>query len=241
MSMTSMEGRDGQGLASGSFDAMDTVMGLSWAGEFRHGMEGRGRFGLTVKRVGQRIADATAVGYSLDVGAQSNLSAAPRVQLGAGVQNLGPKMKFSEESFSQPLTVSLGAGYLAGDTLLIQCGLSHRPNDNRTTVGVGAEICLGNSVALRSGYMRLARAAGAAGAPAQTQNPLGGLGLGAGWRPMKGGLRIDYAFTPGSTDLGAVHRITLGMEFGRGRQNLSKPKAVPADEQWYNFWRVQSP
>jgi len=241
MSMTALEARDEQGLPGGSFNAMDTVMGLSWAGELRHGLEGRGRFGVTLKRVEQRIADATAAGYALDLGAQSNFSAAPRVHLGASVQNLGPAMKFSEESFSQPLTMSLGAGYLAGDALLIQCGLSHRPNDKRTTVGAGAELWLGRAVALRSGYMQLARAAGAS-AQTQTQNPLSGLGFGAGWRPIKSGLRIDYAFAPGNTDLGAVHRITLGVEFGRGRESSSGPGLAAAHRMNRdNFWRVQSP
>lgn len=238
LTMTPITSRDDQGAAGGSFNARDSVLGLSWAGEFHHGYEGRGRAGATLKRVEQRIADVSASGFALDLGAQSNLEAAPRVTLAASLQNLGPKMKFIDESFSLPLSASAGAGYILGDAHLIQCGVTHRPNAGRTTVGAGTEFWAAPSLALRAGYHYSLGGAKSAGVGL---NPLAGVGLGAGWRPMKSGLRIDYAFTPGGADLGDAHRVTVGLEFGRGR---AKPAEVAARNDrlnWDNFWRVTSP
>jgi hypothetical protein len=222
LTMTPIEGRDEQGLASGSFNAMDGVFGLSWAGE-----AGSVRIGATLKGIEEKIAGEKAVGYALDLGAQGGLS---RLQWGAAVRNAGPKMKFIEDAFDLPLSLDAGAGYLFGEALFVQCGLSNRPHGKRTLLGAGAELRIGKSLAVRAGYSKNGTG----------QNPLDGAGFGAGWRPMGGGLRLDYAFTPGSADLGAAHRITLGFEFGEGRQRrvaAAKPRRVD----WDNFWRAQNP
>lgn len=240
LTMSAIPGRDAQGQTAASFTAMDSILGLSWAGEVRHGDEGRGRVGATVKRIEQRIADVGAVGYALDLGAQTNFDAAPRVNLAVSVQNLGPKMRFIDESFSLPLALNVGGGYMLGDALLLQGGAGHRPNAGLTTFGMGAELWLSRALALRTGYRRTAASSSA---NARSQNPLSGIGAGAGWRPMKGDLRIDYAYTLAGADLGDTHRITVGWEFGQGR---AKPVKLTAKTDYDlmnldNFWRVHSP
>lgn len=240
LTMPAIPGRDAQGQSAASFTAMDAILGLSWAGEIRHGDEGRARVGTTVKRIEQRLADVGAVGYALDLGAQTNLPAAPRVSLALSVQNLGPKMRFIDESFSLPLTVSVGGGYMLGDALLLQCGASHRPNAGLTTLGLGAEWWMNRSLALRTGYLS---AATSSSANVRSQNPLVGIGAGAGWRPMKGDLRIDYAYSLAGADRGGMHRITLGWDFGQGRAKPAKLSARTNDDLMNldDFWRVRSP
>lgn len=240
LTMSAIPGRDAQGQPAASFTAMDSILGLSWAGEIQHGDEGRGRVGATIKRIEQRIADVGAVGYALDLGVQTNLDAAPRVNLAASVQNLGPKMRFIDEAFSLPLSVNVGGGYMLGDALLLQCGASHRPNAGLTTLGMGAELWMNRSLALRTGYQR---AAAASSVSAPSQNPLAGIGIGAGWRPMKGDLRIDYAYTLAGSDIGGMHRITLGWDFGQGRAKPAKLSARTNDDLMNldDFWRVRSP
>lgn len=209
LSQDAIEGRDEQGNPTSSFGASDMVLGLSWAG----GLGERSRLGVSFKHIRQKIAQDQAVGAALDLGIQARGDVFPDASFGASIQNLGPNMKFHQESFHLPLTLSVGAGYVVGRALSLQLGINHRPYAARTTLGLGTELWLGQGMSLRAGFLNAlhesqAGARGGAGL-------LSRLGFGLGWRPMGQRFLVDYAFVPGGQDLGSTHRVTLGLEFGK--------------------------
>lgn len=236
LTQPSLDGRDNEGRETGSFGSRDMVAGASWGGGL--GGEGRLRAATTLKFVQQTIADAKASGLAADLGVQAGgLEACPNLLFGLSARNLGPKMRFIEESFSLPLALGGAVGYRVKRALLVQAGIEHRPAAKRSALGLGAELWLGQTVALRSGYLSLMKQPTAGSASSVAPNPLSGLGFGLGLKLLQDAARLDYAFTPGSVDLGNAHRVTLGLEFGRRDDEGRTAPRGARNVNWDNFWR----
>lgn len=175
----------------GTFDAQDFALTLSYAKSFAPRID----FGLSIKGLYQKIYIYEGFGFAFDFGGIYFLN--DKIQFGATILNLGPKMKLDQEKFSLPLIYKLGViyktreSYLDGDIIF---GLDLvKPRDNDFRLHSGVEYDYDNILALRIGYQL-----------GYDEKDLS-FGLGLGYDRYK----IDYAFVPFGSDLGNTHRISL--------------------------------
>lgn len=205
LSQGAIEGRDPSGRMSGNFTASDLSLGLVYAkaiGALTH-------LGLGIKFIRQNLADSSAAGFALDLGALYHLKVLP-VTLGASVQNLGPKMKFVSEPFNLPLNLRAGASHLLLGLVSVGLDFQYRPYDQRRSISFGAEYWPLPQMALRGGYLGILRSA--SGTPQGFSfKESSALGAGMGFR-LGRQLGLDYAFSP-QGDLGNSHRFTLGVRW----------------------------
>ncbi len=211
MTYGAQEERSADRQKTGSFESYDLSLGLSAARNFN------GVFaGAQVKVIREQLASYTADGYAIDMGLQG---AGPinRMYYGVAVKNLGPKMKFINDSFQLPLTLSLGTAYRITGPLALTVDVHHRPYQSQTTVAMGAQFAASRSVALRAGYM-----AKLSDAVTSTQRNTGakqgssfgnlnGVGAGLGFRFSR--FTMDYALTPFG-ELGNTQTVTISSWFG---------------------------
>jgi hypothetical protein len=142
---------------------------------------------------------ATAIGINLGMmyGFMEN-----QVQVGAAVRNLGTKLEFIDGGDEQALTFAGGVSYMTMPDQIpnvdVMVGAdAFMPKDRELQFGLGGEIWVYQTLALRVGY--------------RTGAEFGNLGYGAGFR--YGDFQLDYTYAD-YEDLEATHRISLTMGFG---------------------------
>ncbi len=207
LNQAELDGRSEDRGATGDFNAGDLAVTFGGAKTVRSLSLGAG-----VKVIRSQIAGETASGLALDLGTVWKTPGS-KLQLGAAVQNLGPQMKFVQDNYALPLTLSGGAGYQVARGLLMSADLKTRPYDSKTSLSFGTEFAPVSMFALRCGYL----AEGAA-----SKAPVSGEGLGKNAANLTGfgfglGLKfsratLDYAFTP-SGELGNSQRLSLAVKF----------------------------
>lgn len=181
--------------------SMAEVMGLlSYARK-----SGALALGANLKFISSRIEEETAQSLAADLGALYGGIAVHgrRLNLGLSVQNLGTRAQYVSEAYSLPVTVRAGAALEAYKGLLLVSDLVYR--EETVDIHAGAEYTRAFGtvvVAARAGYKD------------DTVKELGSLsgltaGLGVGWTDFQ----LDYAWNS-FTDLGATHRLSLGIKFG---------------------------
>jgi hypothetical protein len=179
-----------------TFSSHDVALAFSYARKMSH----HWNVGLSLKFLYEKIYLDDAWGWATDVGF---LYHPPMEGLTAGgsILTLGPKMKLRSEKFNLPTTYKLGFRYspslfhFQSGNLALAMDLS-KPRDNQLRAHWGTELLVMHHIALRSGY----------------QMGYDEKGFSAGVGVRQGRFRIDYAFVPYSSDLGATHRISLGIE-----------------------------
>ena len=155
--------------------------------------------GVGVKGLHTGLDDLSASGWAVDVGARYRTRIPGLTFAGAG-QNLGPEMKFVEESFLLPATGRVGASYeravpelrgdIAGEFDLVW------PTDGDVRQHVGLEYMYQRFASLRVGY--------------KGNYDSQGLTFGLGVR--KSGYHFDYAFSDISNDLGHGHKFAFSVD-----------------------------
>jgi hypothetical protein len=201
LSQGRIEARSADRSESGSFAASDLAVNLAYSSP----IFSRAKLGANFKYLQSRIADASAQGWAVDLGA---MQATPLAGLnfGAAVQNLGPGLKFIEERSSLPLALAAGLAYRLPLGMTLAWDVKHMPRDRRTTVSIGTEYAVFSGLALRAGYL------GAAQWRRGTGGQEGMAGLGAGFGLRVRGYGVDYAFTP-MGELGHAQRLSLSSHF----------------------------
>lgn len=196
----------------GSFQASDLSLGLTAARRV-----GDALIGGQIKLIRQELAGASASGFAVDLGLQAP-GPIDRLSIGASVRNLGPQMKFVEESFNLPLTLSLGTAYRVTGPLSILVDLHSRPYQDQTNLSAGLEFAAARSVTLRAGYLaRLAEAVPNSQRDETQRGTTGGLyGVAGGLGLRFGQFSMDYAITPFG-ELGNSQTLTLASWFGGER------------------------
>ncbi|OGR96295.1 MAG: hypothetical protein A2016_03640 [Elusimicrobia bacterium GWF2_62_30] len=185
---------------------------------------GRLEYGLGVKYISSRLK-GTASAYAADAGLRWN--AAPAA-FSLGVSNLGPGLKFREETSPLPTTIRVGSSYKTSAELSDTTWVFAL--DGVFPKGAAAGACAGielkneltntSNMAFRFGYNTRAGAGGAGGLSGLT----GGAGLDLDW------FSVDYAFAPFGS-LGDSHLLSLSVRFGGGgetRLASSPVKRAPA-------------
>jgi hypothetical protein len=213
---------DGAGQPAGTVDASDLAAGVSFA---RALLESKRYHSLlavggTAKVIRENLASVSAQAYAVDGG----LFWAPGRRFGEfweswrgglTVRNLGTRMRFDEESFSLPQSVTAGlawTGVWLGESLTIAAD-AHQPKDGERWFGAGFELWTLRTLVVRAGYT--------------SRGDLGnGLRVGGGIRFRN--VQADYAFTSAG-DMGMVHRMGLTFHFGRAP---ATPEFVA--QQWFD-------
>ncbi len=197
-----IEGRDSNRNPTGSFGASDTAVQLGYS----RGIGGRSVMaGLSVKYIESRLADASARTVAFDLGYLQRVSGP--LSLGAAVLNLGPGMRYLDETQSLPLSVAFGAGLRLIGAMLLTADYRQRPETGKSSISVGTEYTVFSSLALRGGYLSRMQSPSAGGGSALGTQ---GLGMGFGVKMRRGSL--DYSFSPYG-ELGHAQRISLSSRF----------------------------
>ncbi len=182
---------------TGSLNAGDTAVGLSYARELLAGLSAGGTF----RYIREKLDTVTASGESFDAGllyrTQGYDPILSKLSFGATVENIGPTIRYIQQSASLPRQIVFGAALNQWEGLTAYMEV-HAPNDALSYETLGAEYWWQNRFALRTGY--------------QTGRDIGpGISVGAGAR--FGAFQIDYAWVPFG-DLGDVNQIGIIYRFG---------------------------
>ncbi|OGR97968.1 MAG: hypothetical protein A2902_00020 [Elusimicrobia bacterium RIFCSPLOWO2_01_FULL_64_13] len=188
---------------AGSFRPQDLAVTFGWAREIREwDSDVPFLFGVSGKFIRSRIIETASTG-AFDVG----LSYKPvaRLRLGLAGQNLGPKLKFKNESDSLPMNIKLGSSYEATPFWTIAADLNV-PRDNDLNAAFGTEYRLSaggeSQIAGRLGYQTRSAADLSDGISSVSA------GVGYGWGPYD----VDFAWAPFG-DLGNTYRISFSGKF----------------------------
>jgi len=156
--------------------------------------------GLSGKYITEKLDDIAAKGYAFDIGLQYITG---DFSLGVVANNIGPKMKYENESSKLPASVSFGTSYSPYQLPVSFLLGARMPFEGKTSYSAGLEYQMIDFMALRSGI-------GGMGA----DNASNAVNFGAGFNLA--GLDIDYAFNPGG-DMGQTHFFSFTVSFGNAR------------------------
>ncbi len=201
----SIEGRDENGNRSGDFKARDMSFSFAYARTFRD-VTG---LGVSAKYIQQSIENEKAHGYAFDIGGITRLSGGG-LSVGYGIYNLGPQMRFMNESYSLPLRYALGIGYDLGG-LRIAADARREHHDRKTIFSLGTEYVFFPMMTLRVGYLHRPFNAVDSGKTG-LGTVLGNMGMRGGFGIQVFGYQMDYAFVPYG-ELGFTHRMSFTSKF----------------------------
>jgi hypothetical protein len=199
-----IDGRDADGNKTGDFESSDTAFTVSAAREFNN----NNMLGVSVKFIRQTIADESAEGFALDIGAMRELT--DRISLGLSVRNLGPDMKFIEEKYPLPLTLTAGGMFRFAGLFGLTADMAYEPVDDKKTFSMGMQVAPARFMVLRAGYMMKAVSAVYGDTDSGNFDEDEGLGGGVGFN--FGSYVLDYSIKP-YADLGTSQRVSLKIGF----------------------------
>jgi len=215
LSQGSLEGRGEDRGVRPDFTASDIAVTLGMA---RLNLSLPITVGANLKVLQSKIEGLSSTGFAFDLGLNHDSSIQifhMPLNLGFAVRNIGPKMRFIEEGFNLPLTLSAGAALELTRShfpLTLSADVQHQPYDSRTTLSLGGEFTPISLLSLRAGYLTNAiRTSGSEGNDFKDKiSNLSGLGMGLGIRIGPG--TMDYSFTPAG-ELGNSQRFSLSIKF----------------------------
>lgn len=178
----------------GMFSAYSFLLKLSYGRSFGRDFAA----GASVSGILERIYTYSTNAYGLDVGILYYLPIFSPLTLSLNMSNLGPKIRYLDETFRLPLTGRMGVSYAMqkGSVNLACAGDISKSIDSPLTTGVGVEAAI-SWFALRGGY-RL-----------NDQNVTSWAGgFGVRYRLLS----IDYSLSPYSMDLGTKHCFSLNVD-----------------------------
>ncbi|MFQ5905443.1 MAG: PorV/PorQ family protein [bacterium] len=190
-----LELREKPGEPEGYFRYSDYLLSLSYARR----MSPESDIGVTVKALQERIYIYTASGFAFDFGATFRPEGLKNVVFSGAIQNLGPKLKYREETFRLPLTVKVGAAYMVPTSLVDGNWLlsveGSKPIDAGYIYSGGIEYTHKSGLGMRAGYKH--------------GHDMESYSAGAGF--AIGNMRLDYSYVPWRYDFGPQHWISVGV------------------------------
>lgn len=208
--LPSIDGVDEFNNPTGKFRVYDLALTAGLARPVARGIA----LGINAKMIRQNLATVSATGAAVDLGGTAQVAGAT---VGAVVQNLGPKLSFSNSSYPLPRQVRFGVSRDVYRGRVLLAADYNIPSDYYKDVRVGTEIHPHPNVALRAGYRH------EFGTPSDPANGLS-YGLGLNFRQLS----VDYAMTP-SDAFDDVHRLSFGYSFGSGPSE-KKPEPKKPEE-----------
>lgn len=228
LSVAPFQGYDATGLKTGNIGASDLAIGAAYARTLLKDEIERPIFnvGVNLKNVREDLHGAAASTYAADLGAvyyirPSNywMKSVPAQELRAAlaVRNLGPGLKFDEESFPLPMSATLGLAWLShpeGRNSLTVSLDQTVSSDEKYFAGLGAEYVAFQLLSFRAGY--------------RTGQSIGsGARFGVGFRLSF--MDLDYSMSPFG-ELGSMHKLGMSMRFGALRPKQPLAGATPRAE-----------
>src|SRR3989339_1567203 len=199
LTMGEMEGRTATGELSDDFRAYDFALQCSYG----KSLGDKRLAGISLKYIRQSIEEELSNGVSVDLGLQQKLTG--NLNLGLNLRNLGPNMKFIEESYNLPLSMGLGAGLnFGGVTLALDT--NYEIVDRNMNLSFGTEYAPIRFIALRGGYLISALRNTSNNNMGEVFKTKDGLSGGMGIRVLN--YSLDYAVVPYS-DLGTTQRLSI--------------------------------
>lgn len=162
--------------------------------------------GLTGKYITKKLFNASASTFAADLGVLWRPTT--KFSFAGVLQNLGPGLKFAEESDRLPFAARLGSAvHLFEDQFTVDFDVAF-PNDNKPVASLGGEYWYQNTLVGRFGY----RYQGALDLNDLGVGGKAGLFLGAGLKFAALGnfVGLDYAWSTAGF-LGTVHRFALNV------------------------------
>jgi hypothetical protein len=192
-----LEERDSEGNYLGEFRFFDCALAASYAREIAPSLSA----GVTGKFLMEQIDRERAQTVAADLGVLMEVPGSG-LRLGAALTNLGPGLKFIQESEDLPLTISTGASYQVPELLPWLGGMTlaadlRRPRGAETSLCLGWEVGVAGIAHYRLGY----------------SSGLDGHDIGSGFGLGFGHYRLDYAFVPSDFSLGDTHRFSLSLSY----------------------------
>ena len=160
--------------------------------------------GGNLKIIREALAENSAMGVAVDLGALYRPEEMPRLAIGLAVQNIGTPLVFISDATPMPLLVKIGAGYdmfinAANDILFSADAVV--PFNSAAGLRIGAEYSYNSMFFARLGYKTDSIV---------NINALAGLTTGVGFKWDK--YNADFAFVP-YEELGNTYRLSLGAQF----------------------------
>ena len=203
LTMGELEGRTATGELSDDFRAYDFALQCSYG----KSLGDKRLAGISLKYIRQSIEEEIANGVAVDLGLQQKLT--NNLNLGLSLRNLGPNMKFIEESYNLPLSMGLGAGLnFGGVTLALDT--NYEIIDRNMELSFGTEYAPIRFIALRGGYLISALKNTSNNNMGEVFKTKDGLSGGMGIRVLN--YSLDYAVVPYS-DLGTTQRLSFLIGF----------------------------
>ncbi|MFA5162335.1 MAG: PorV/PorQ family protein [Elusimicrobiales bacterium] len=205
LSAGSITETDDAGYTTGtSMAPKDVALSVAYARRF-----GWCDIGFTGKYIRSTLVESASA-MALDIGLRTAPFLNEKMTLAFTEQNLGGKMKFDQEGDPLPQTTRFGAAYAFSDRTTAGADLT-MPRDNSMYISAGVETLLpfvGYELAGRFGYTT------------KNAGDVSGVsGIAFGFGARRGNVGVDYAFAPYGA-LGAAHRISLELLFGKRRLSL---------------------
>lgn len=225
LSYADQETRDENRQKTGSLNASDMAFGLALAQNF-----GQFQLGGQLKLIRQELAGVQAQGYAIDAGALVQPENS-RLGLGFAMRNLGPRMKFIDEEFDLPLTLSAGLSYRVMGPVILAADLHYKPHQKQTVAAFGGQMAMSRAISLRAGYLTaLAESVQNRQKSETERGTIGGLsGIAGGIGLRLDKVIIDYAITPFG-ELGNTQMLTLSTWFGGAKKTPARDNNVIFDE-----------
>ncbi|HLD28884.1 MAG TPA: PorV/PorQ family protein [bacterium] len=229
-----LEGRSETGEPGGDFGASDLCVTISGArrirvNDKREKVNGNQiDMGVSLKLIEQRIADEKANGIALDLGMSWQALSGQRsvsrlshnsyrlpIAFGLAIKNIGTKMKFINEAYNLPLTITAGGGYNLLGSLVLTADISREIYDRKTSLSMGIEYSPMNIISLRAGYLyqaayKLLTSSNNLFANEKSISDFTGLSAGLGINYS--GYNLDYSLVP-YADLGLTNRLSFKVQF----------------------------
>jgi len=212
-SSSGLEKLDGTGGGSGEIAAYDEAFGAGWARRFAWA-----DFGVNLKYIKSRLAEASGASAALDAGFIFREATPTSPELALALRNFGPPLKLGSEK--APLPAELAGGlkwkYSRNFNIFVE---GRMPVDHSPFLVLAGEWFIPSS--------RLSGLFVRTGLNFKNYDDHGFMGAFAGGFGLKlGGFTADYAFSPYG-ELGAVHRMTLGLAWGAPAEAVEKKAALP--------------
>ncbi|OGR52994.1 MAG: hypothetical protein A2049_04515 [Elusimicrobia bacterium GWA2_62_23] len=222
LSVAPFQGYDAAGWKTRSVDAADTAVGAAYGWTvFKDEIE-RPVFnlGANFKAINSRLDNVSATGFGLDLGAVYVLRPAKywmkkvpaqEFRFAAAIRNIGTGLQYDSVSFPLPLSATLGAAWMShpwGAHSLTLSADQTVANDEKYTLGLGAEYFMFQLLSFRAGY--------------RTGQEVGS-GIRAGFGFRLAFMDLDYSMSPFG-DLGSMHKFGLTMRFGEAKPLKAAPE-----------------
>ncbi len=206
------QGYDAAAQPTTDIGAQDMALGLSYGFSLYHNsrMGAQLAGGVTGKYIRETLDAVSASAYAADTGI---LFIPGRLwgeyltgwKSGVVVRNLGSSLRFDQDAFSLPRSITGGLSYtgpVLGQTLTLAMD-GQQPAAGSRQYSAGVEVWTMGMLALRTGFI-------------SQKNALDGWRMGMGIRFKT--LQVDYAFAQAGV-FGATHRVGLTLQIGRSSED----------------------